>query len=74
MESPARNKCSAPSIESRSVPRPTAKYSRDPCACGRNTPASTFGPSVVRMNSNSTPGSTGDRILRSQPEGSSATF
>src|SRR5215470_9748765 len=70
MLSPARSTCSTPSSVSRKAPRSIARYSREPGACGANSPASTPAGMVVRMSSNSTPGSTGERIRRSQPDGS----
>src|SRR5262249_16124550 len=56
-----------------SVPRSIATHSNEPVAWGENTPASTPGWMVVRINSNSTPGNAGERISRTQPEGSTAT-
>src|SRR2546426_1863143 len=72
MLSPARSRCSMPSIVRRRSPRSIARYSREPGACAANSPASTPPGMVVRMSSNSTPGRTGERMRRSQPEGSCA--
>src|SRR5262252_3092443 len=72
MLSPAWSTCSTPSSVSRNVPCSIARYSREPGACGANSPASTPAGIVVRISSNSTPGRTGERICRSQPDGSCA--
>src|SRR3989454_7613145 len=72
MLSPARSTCSTPSRVRRRTPRSIARYSREPGACAANSPASTPPGMVVRMSSNSTPGRTGERMRRSQPDGSCA--
>ena len=59
-----------PSSTTVSEPASTATHSREPGACAGNEPISTPGGTVVRMNSNSTPGRFGDRIRRSQPAAS----
>src|SRR5215471_2359353 len=48
MLSPARSSCSTPSSVSLSAPRSIARYSREPGACGANSPASTPAGMVVR--------------------------